>query len=158
MYVKTLFIVALVITLCGCDAIEDFLSPQPGDFVLEDEGIVGAWDVETIDGQTVQMAVPGFETLTDYFHVWTFYPNGQFERSWGWTPGPNEEGVVIAPPVYFTITGLYMLDGDRLTMQVSSSTFFGDIPGTDTGTWERDDDTLALTFDGGTVIVLKAKI
>ncbi|RKU14264.1 hypothetical protein C6502_01340 [Candidatus Poribacteria bacterium] len=162
MYAKTLFIIALAITLSGCDALVDTVLTPPDDNVdpgsFDDNPLVGVWSLETIDDQTPQMAIPGFENLSDFFHVWTFYANGQFERRWGWTVGPNADGVVVSPPVYFSIEGLYTVDGDRLTMQITKSTFFGDIPGEDAGTWARDGDTLTLTFDGGTVIVLKEKV
>ena len=159
MHAKTLFIVVLTITLCGCEAFVDTIVPQPEQ--PDENPLVGVWTIETIDGQTLEIAIPEAQELADFFNIWTFYRDGRYERIWGWTPGPNADGVVVAPPVYFSIDGTYTVEGSRFTVTVESSTFFGDVPNPDegqSGTWIRDELTLTLTFDDGTVIVLKEKV
>lgn len=153
MHMKTPFIVVLVLTLCGCEALVDTVVTQP-----EENELVGVWNVETIDGQTLEMAMPEAQELADYFNIWTFSPDGRYEWIWGWTPGPNTDGVFFSPPVYFSIDGTYTVQGSRFTLKVTNSTFFGDIPESDAGTWVRDGSILTLTFDAGTVIVLKEKL
>ena len=156
MHMKTLFIVVLMLTLCGCEAFVDTVVTQP-----EENELVGVWTVESIDGQTLQMAIPEAQDLVDYFNIWTFFPDGRYEWIWGWTPGPNADGVFFSSPVYFSIDGTYTLQGSRFTLKVTESTAFFDIPDPDegmSGTWVRKGSTLTLNYDAGTVIVLKEKL
>ena len=91
MHTKTLYIAALaIITLCGCEGIVDTVIPQPEP--PADTSIVGVWDVETIDGLTLEMAIPGAENLANAFDIVTFSADGGFERIWGWALGPNDGG------------------------------------------------------------------
>ena len=156
MHMRTLFIVILAITLCGCDAFVDTIVTQP-----EENLLVGVWTIETIDGQTLEMAIPGARDLADFFDIWTFYRDGRYERIWGWTPAANADGVFVSPPLYFSIDGTYSVEGSRFTMTVENSMFFGDAPNPGdemSGTWVREESTLTLTFDDGTVIVLKERV
>ena len=156
MHMRTLFIVILAITLCGCDAFVDTILTQP-----EENPLVGVWTIETIDGQTLEMAIPGAQELADFFDIWTFYRDGRYERIWGWTPAANADGVFVSPPLYFSIDGTYSVEGSRFTMTVESSMFFGDAPNPGdemSGTWVREESTLTLTYDAGTVIVLKERV
>ena len=153
---RTLFIVVLAITLCGCEALVDTVVTQP-----EENPLVGAWTIETIDGETLEMAIPGAQELADFFDIWTFYRDGQYERIWGWTPAANADGVFVSPPLYFSIDGTYTVEDSRFTMTVENSMFFGDAPNPGdemSGTWVREKSTLTLTFDDGTVIVLKERV
>ena len=156
MHMRTLFIVILAITLCGCDAFVDTILTQP-----EENPLVGVWTIETIDGQTLEMAIPGAQELADFFDIWTFYRDGRYERIWGWTPAANADGVFVSPPLYFSIDGTYSVEGSRFTMTVENSMFFGDAPNPGdemSGTWVREESTLTLTYDAGTVIVLKERV
>ncbi len=156
MHMRTLFIVILAITLCGCEALVDTVVTQP-----EENQLVGVWTIETIDGQTLEMAIPGAQELADFFDIWTFYRDGRYERIWGWTPAANADGVFVSPPLYFSIDGNYTVEGSRFTMTVENSMFFGDAPNPGdemSGTWVREESTLTLTFDDGTVIVLKERV
>lgn len=155
MHAKTLFIVVLTITLCGCEAVVDTVLTQP-----EENELAGVWTVESIDGQTLQMASPEVQDLADFFDIWTFFPDGRYEWIWGWTPAPNTAGVFVSPPVYFSIDGTYTVQGSRFTLKITKSTAFFDIPDSDeevSGTWVRTGSTLTLTYDAGTVIVLKER-
>ena len=156
MHMRTLFIVILAITLCGCEAVVDTVITQP-----EENPLVGVWTIETMDGQNLEMAISQAQELADFFNIWTFYADGQYERLWGWTPAANADGVFVSPPLYFSIDGTYAVEGSRLTVTVENSTFFGDAPKPGeamSGTWVRDGATLTLVFDDGTVIVLRAKV
>ena len=156
MHMRTLFIVILAITLCGCEAVVDTIVTQP-----EENPLVGVWTIETIDGQTLEMAIPGAQELADFFDIWTFYRDGRYERIWGWTPAANADGVFVSPPLYFSIDGTYTVEGSRFTMTVENSMFFGDAPNPGdemSGTWVREESTLTLTYDDGTVIVLKERV
>ena len=159
MHAKTLFILLLTITLCGCDAFVDTIVPQPEQ--PDENPLVGVWTIETIDGQTLEMAIPQAQELADFFDIWTFYRDGRYERLWGWTPAANADGVFVSPPLYFSIDGTYSVEGSQFAVTVENSTFFGDVPNPgeeQSGTWVRDRSTLTLAFDDGTVIVLKAKV
>ena len=156
MHMRTLFIVILAITLYGCDAFVDTIVTQP-----EENPLVGVWTIETIDGQTLEMAIPGAQELADFFDIWTFYRDGRYERIWGWMPAANADGVFVSPPLYFSIDGTYTVEGSRFTMTVENSLFFGDVPNPGdemSGTWVREKSTLTLTFDDDTVIVLKERV
>ena len=155
MHMRTLFTVILAITLCGCEAVVDTVVTQP-----EENPLVGVWTIETIDGHTL-VAIPEEQELADFFNIWTFYRDGRYERIWGWMPAANADGVFVSPPLYFSIDGTYTVEGARFTVTVENSLFFGDAPSPGdemSGTWVREGSTLILTYDVGTVIVLKERL
>lgn len=146
------------VVLCGCDALVDIVITEP-----EENDLVGVWTIETIDGQTWAEAYSfeGEIALADSFSIWTFYPDGEFELLLGWTPAPNSAGVFYLPQIYFRIGGTYAVTGSSYTMTVRESIGFFDMAEGDetmSGTWSREGDTLTLTDNEGTVIVLRERI
>lgn len=119
--------------------------------------------LHSINGQTWEDAYSfeGEIALADSFSIWTFSPDGEFELLLGWTPAPNSAGVFFSPQIYFRIEGTYALTGSSYTMTVGESIGFFDMAADDEtmgGTWGREGDTLTLTDDEGTVIVLRERI
>lgn len=146
MHTKTLFIIVLTITLCGCQALVDTTAKQ------QEYPFVGVWTIvslKTISGEPV-ITIPESEEVDDFFHILTFHADGQWERIWGWTPASK-------PPVYFKTTGTYTLNDTRFTMVVEQSTAPNPVERR-TGTWVRDGDTLTLIADTGVIIVLKDRL
>ena len=146
------------VVLCGCGAFVDTIITEP-----EENGFVGVWTLHSIDGQTWEEAYSfeGEIALADSFSIWTFSPDEEFELLLGWTPAPNPAGTYVLPQIYFRIEGTYALTGSSYTMTVRESIGFFDMAeGDETmgGTWGREGDTLTLTDDEGTVIVLRERI
>ena len=133
----------LMIGIIGCGGDEE-----------DDNEWVGTWAVETIDGQNYEMfwTSVGYPVVTNNV---MFNSDGTVDSEFAFEGLGSTKG-----------TGTYSLSGSNFTMSgfLISNTIDDTITteedtgsDEDTGTWSREGNTLTITSNDGTVIVLKKK-
>lgn len=102
---------------------------------------VGNWSLESLDGQNYEAfwAALGYSIVTNN---WTFHDDGTWEAKL------TLEGLESVKSM-----GTYSLSGSNYTATGLSEALEG--TETDAGTWSRTGNTLTITSNDGTVIVLK---
>ena len=100
----------------------------------------GTWSLESLDGQNYEAfwAALGFSIVTN---SWTFHDDGR------WDAELTLEGLAAVKSM-----GTYSLSGSNYTATGLSEALDG--TETDAGTWSRTGNTLTITSNDGTVIVL----
>ena len=137
----------------------------------DDNEWVGTWEIETIDGESLDQ---GFTNDFGYADInlsitaneWTFDSDGTMEVEFGMKFEVKEQGLAISGEGSMKITGTYSLTGDNYTLTPTNvegtGLFEGDVDPVgptddDTGTWSRSGNTLTLNSDDGSTIVFKKK-
>ena len=140
----------------------------------DDNGLVGTWRLESVDGATIQQTIDQFKQLAaafgqeieiSYTEDWTFESDGMWRRALTLV-APNEAGEVETSS--FEATGTYSLSGSNYSITITGTT--GADPTEDiqadidfdfakvlTGTWSINGSALTLTGDGGTVLGFRRK-
>ena len=136
----------------------------------DDNEWVGTWELDTIDGASVEQTLSEGEELGIDFSItaneWTFNDDGTMEAEFGMKFEVKEEGLEFSGQGSTKMMGTYSLSGSTYTLtptEVEGTGFFeGEVEpigptDENTGTWSRAGNTLTLTSDDGEVIVLKKK-
>ena len=125
--------IVLTIGIVGCG----------GDDGDSDSEWVGTWSLESLDGQNYEAfwAALGVSIVTNN---WTFHDDGTWEAEL------TLEGLAAVKAM-----GTYSLSDSNYTATGLSDALDGEEAGT--GTWSREGNTLTITSNDGTVIVLKKK-
>ena len=129
--------VVLTIGITGCGGDSD---DGDGDSGSE---WAGTWSIESLDGQNYEAfwAALGFSIVTN---SWTFHDDGTWEAEL------TLEGLAAVKSM-----GTYSLSGSNYTATGLSEAL--DRTGPNAGTWSRTGNTLTITGNDGTVIVLTKK-
>ncbi len=145
----------LIIGVIGCG----------GDSDNDDDGWAGTWEIETVDGQSLeQVFEEEFGNEVDASFVtndWTFYDDGTIEVENKIKIEGGQGGSEITATLSQTATGTYSLTGSSytLTLEITINFLGGTETETDedTGTWSRQGNTLTLNSDDGETTVFKKK-
>ena len=124
----------------------------------------GTWEIETIDGQSLdQSFAEGEELGVDISIVtnsWTFNDDETMEAEFAVKLETKEGGSEFSVQSSVKLMGTYSLSGSNYTLTITTegeaTTFFGGAD-EDTGTWSRSGNTLTLNSDDGETIVFKKK-
>ena len=147
------FCVVFIIGIIGCGGDEE-----------DENEWGGTWEIETIDGQSLdQSFAEGEELGVDISTVtnsWTFNDDGTMEAEFAVKLEAKEGGSEFSVQSSVKLMGTYSLSGSNYTLTITTegeaTTFFGGAD-EDTGTWSRSGNTLTLNSDDGETIVFKKK-
>jgi hypothetical protein len=131
-----------------------------------DDGWVGTWEIETVDGQSYEQVFEeefgGNEVnVSVVTNNWTFNDDGTIEAETRIKIEGGQGGSEITATISQNATGTYSLSGPTYTLTLEITiNFFGEAEtetDEDTGTWSRSGNTLTLNSDDGETIVFKKK-
>ena len=161
-----------LVSLCAVLAI-GFIGCGDGDSE-DNNGLVGTWTLQSVDGATIQQTIDQFKQLAaafgqeieiSYTEDWTFESDGMWRRA-STLVAPNDAGEVETNS--FEATGTYSLSGSNYSITITGTMGedategvqadidfdFADII---SGTWAIDGSALTLTGDGGTTLGFQKK-
>lgn len=148
MYIRIATLLIFITALMGCG--DEFL-PLLLDEAAEQASnpLVGTWSLETIDGESPADIFDRSEDSDETFAFYDFHNDGTWQLFVNWLKGEN----IIAIHI---ISGGYTVDGASYSMTVIESGLLDIAPEdmTISGVYEIEGDTLTLNDDEGSVIVL----
>ena len=153
----TLVIVTLIAGISACDQVQHLFVPPDE---VEDNVWVGDWELQTIDGASLEEHFESdFEgiDLSVVSNRWTFHEDETWDMEIGIDFKVAEAGIAITSSTIINFMGTYSLSGSNYTLSFMSheeNGFFGSDE-LDTGTWLRDGATLILYSDGDIIVVFK---
>ena len=145
----------LIIGITGCG----------GDEADDDNDWVGTWEIDTIDGQSLeQVLAEDLEEESINFSIvtnnWTFNSDETMDAEFAVKLEVKEGDTEFSVQSSVKVMGTYSLSGSNYTLTITTegeaTTFFGGAD-EDTGTWSRTGDTLTINSDDGNTIVFKKK-
>ena len=133
----------LIIGIIGCGGDEN-----GDDNGADDNEWVGTWSLETFDGQNYEMfwASLGSSVITNSM---TFHEDGTWDSEFAL----EGLGTIKTMGTYSLSGSNYTVSGFDFSITAEEETGSDE----DTGTWSREGNTLTITSNDGTVIVLKKK-
>ena len=142
----------LIMGLTGCDLLIPAIT-QP-----DDNDWVGTWNLQTIDGESLEQLIQETEINGSVDkNEWTFNSDGTWGAEILFRIQVEEGGVSLTVDGSWILVGTYSLSGSNYTLELKESVGFFDSDDPDTGTWVRENDTLTLHSDDGSIIIFKKK-